>query len=760
MAIDVSKELQAIEEAVYGEEVRGSIHDSIEKIAEEVNVSDPLVVRRAIAPLFSNDSTVVYNVGDYVYRLDQTQPEAPSLYKCQTPTTGGTFDGSCWIKASLGEDVAKRVEVNQFRFDSATSPNILAGKSCNDLTRPGVWYVNKVDGISTLTDFPIDGPGWIRISGPNTGRLMQEVYPSDIETYSYRLFRTKDARLVDGESTTAWTDWYKVPLIPEDGHLDLKADFYYYPLEVSMFEIGTAYVSNSAIRYDTGNGDVIRIKKNQTINLNAGTTIYAGSGYEVRIIKITNNQAEQVSNFTGSPVTIASDGEYVIAFRITNGTTIPLNDSTIGNLYIVNSSKNADVIGTAKFKSDAAFDAVNLTSITADFEQGTAYYKASTNSVKLSDTATRTRQIVESPFNVAQISCESGYEAAVYVCTYDGTTYTPTWYQSAWSEVQQIPISTNGKYIFVVVRKPTDADITPAEANANVRIMSKLEAALEKNAETYRYSYYGQHIDIVPNGYNVNIRDRMPEGMPNSLQAGGVYDGILFQTYSSGNIATIDLSTNTLISTFSAATGHANSCQFSTEKYDPADAYPLLYVTEFNNNLVYVLRVTQTSATLVKTIGLTGTPGYKACASVDTLNNRLITVGVHLNDAFTESGNYTIVSMYDLSDQTETDGVYYPRLIKSFNLPFVFCIQDTKMFNNRLAVLSSADSTIIETYNQHGTWIYWIDPYNESIVNIMKDFPSAMQTSECEVLDIFEDNGKTKLLVVTYKRYSYEIELQ
>lgn len=46
---------------------------------------------------------------------------------------------------------------------------------------------------------------------------MQEVYPSDIETYSYCLFRTKDAKMVDGVSTITWTDWYKIPLIPEDG---------------------------------------------------------------------------------------------------------------------------------------------------------------------------------------------------------------------------------------------------------------------------------------------------------------------------------------------------------------------------------------------------------------------------------------------------------------------------------------------------------------------------------------------------------------
>lgn len=224
---NISTELTNIRDATYGEQVRGSIHDGIRKIAQEVDTtvaeidsSNPVIVRKAIAPYYdSNDTSVIYNIGDYVYHIDDPPTDAPSLYRCQTPTTGGVdFPGSSpnWVKATLANDI-NRSEINQYRFDSVSGPGILAGKSCDDLTRPGVWYVNKVDNVSTLTDFPIDGPGWIRISGPNDNRLIQEVYPSDIETYSYRLFRTKNMRTVDGVSATSWTDWWKIPLVPEEG---------------------------------------------------------------------------------------------------------------------------------------------------------------------------------------------------------------------------------------------------------------------------------------------------------------------------------------------------------------------------------------------------------------------------------------------------------------------------------------------------------------------------------------------------------------
>lgn len=217
MAIDITNELNNIKSATYGEEVRGSIHDGIKKIADEVEASGSVVVRRALTEkVYSSDPSVQYNVGDYVMYPDA---DTGALYICQTATTGGqeTFPGGKWLKVGLADEITDRVEYNNYRFDSANGPEILAGKSCDDLIKASVWFVNKIDGVSTLTDFPIDGPGWIRVTVTNQNRIMQEVYPSDVETYSYRLFRTKDFRTVDGANVSTWTDWYKILLIPEDG---------------------------------------------------------------------------------------------------------------------------------------------------------------------------------------------------------------------------------------------------------------------------------------------------------------------------------------------------------------------------------------------------------------------------------------------------------------------------------------------------------------------------------------------------------------
>lgn len=256
MAIDITAELTAIESATYGEQVRGSIHDGIQKIANSVNsmentltttlsngmtslndradaiettldaeyqavknevdASNPLVVRKGIAPMYDTSNTsTIYNVGDYVYHTDPNDSTTNTLWKCQTATTGGiAFPGTPpnWIQATFAQDVSQRIEVNQFRFDSAPTtqnPNpaqILTGKSCNDLTTPSVWFINNVTNVNTLTDFPLNGPGWIRISAPNTGRVMQEVYPADPSQFPYRLFRAKN--------TGSWSAWYKIAMTP------------------------------------------------------------------------------------------------------------------------------------------------------------------------------------------------------------------------------------------------------------------------------------------------------------------------------------------------------------------------------------------------------------------------------------------------------------------------------------------------------------------------------------------------------------------
>lgn len=212
---DISRELNNIKTAVYGEEVRGSIHDAIQKINNVNEESKPRQVALAVAKDYSSSTSVTYNVGDYVYYPATSASGGThdgQLYICETPTTGGNWVSSAWKLVTISTEITDHVEYNHYRFDSSSS-TILSGKSCNDLTKPGVWFVNKDSNTQMpLNDFPIDGPGWLRVTATNQNRLVQQVYPVSIYDYPFKLIRTKN-------SQQAWNEWMKIPIKNDD--LDL-----------------------------------------------------------------------------------------------------------------------------------------------------------------------------------------------------------------------------------------------------------------------------------------------------------------------------------------------------------------------------------------------------------------------------------------------------------------------------------------------------------------------------------------------------------
>lgn len=210
---NITPYLNKIMSAVYGEEVRGSIHDAIQAINNVVDSSDQAHLMNSIAPTYDTVSTSTnYNVGDLVFRADGSG----RLYMCKVATTGGIdFAGANWTEVPIATILGNYVEVNQFRFDSSTSETIISGKSCDELTTSNVWYVWCRSGSPVVADFPIDGPGWIRVTATGA-RLIQQVYPSDPTRFPYRLYRTRDGRDSSGNSSSAsgstrWSEWLRIP---------------------------------------------------------------------------------------------------------------------------------------------------------------------------------------------------------------------------------------------------------------------------------------------------------------------------------------------------------------------------------------------------------------------------------------------------------------------------------------------------------------------------------------------------------------------
>lgn len=92
--------LAKIREAVYGEEVRGSIHDAIQAINNEVINSDNVHLRNSIASNYS--SSRAYAVDEYVF-----YPDNGVLYRCITaiPSPGEAWNSSHWTAVALSDEV-------------------------------------------------------------------------------------------------------------------------------------------------------------------------------------------------------------------------------------------------------------------------------------------------------------------------------------------------------------------------------------------------------------------------------------------------------------------------------------------------------------------------------------------------------------------------------------------------------------------------------------------------------------------------------
>lgn len=284
----------------------------------------------------------------------------------------------------------------------------------------------------------------------------------------------------------------------------------------------------------------------------------------------------------------------------------------------------------------------------------------------------------------------------------------------------------------------------------------------EMNLGSFAYKYHGDRILPQRHGYNVSTEGAFTlqgGAIIEGSQGGAIYENILAitQDLATDKISLFDMTDHSFINSMTlspSSFSHANSCQFSAEKVDAADALPLLYVARHSDQAVCVYRIastTDTTATRVKLLelGSAAEVGNNVNIAVDKDMNRLISLGTFGASALDGMDNYMILSVYDLNNQTQQGTAYKPELLHRTTLPFIFCVQDCKYINGRIIVLSSADPN--STPYPHSSWIYSIAPYTGGSKAILKQFPEDMESAECEVIDEYTVDGKSILFVVTYQ---------
>ena len=198
-----------------------------------------------------------------------------------------------------------------------------------------------------------------------------------------------------------------------------------------------------------------------------------------------------------------------------------------------------------------------------------------------------------------------------------------------------------------------------------------------------------------------------------NMQGFDIYGATIFQFRGQGTtikdkMLTIAAQSGTIIgNNITAKSDHGDSASFSSVKYEPTDAFPLLYVTADTNPCkVYVNRVTATSSQLIRTLLFPlEQAGYYGAHAYDESRQVMYIVGYTEENYQTDDGgnNKTRVSLWDMSDMTDNgDNTFTPRFISNYDRPFIYTMQGQQFHDGLIWIASGGTGT--------SQYIYALDP--------------------------------------------------
>lgn len=181
---------------------------------------------------------------------------------------------------------------------------------------------------------------------------------------------------------------------------------------------------------------------------------------------------------------------------------------------------------------------------------------------------------------------------------------------------------------------PRKKDLIDRYAADNVMIRRYIK-------KPFDLSNYDRFKEIVVKPYDYEI----PSGKTG--QGFAVYKNYVFQMCDSDHIIIYDTANGwEVVGSYGATIGHGNSAAFSNyEFYVDTDAFPLLYVSSIDGN-VYVLRVTLSGASLIRTIYLD--PAIYGYTPQLALNARQMSMSYVVGKT-TDAAYYTVLKLHRVS---------------------------------------------------------------------------------------------------------------
>lgn len=424
-----------------------------------------------------------------------------------------------------------------------------------------------------------------------------------------------------------------------------------------------------------------------------------------------------------------------------------------------------------------AIDTINAiidsSDIVSDFDSVTTvnatYYSGRVRSWNNISTRVITAETLIFPVDVA-ISASDDYSFAIHdlyiAYEFTGDQAAPgTRLSDEWTKSFVVPKNTN--FLIVLSKGGShNLTITPQDFHTALSLkmypsdLTILTNKVDTLVKDYTYSVEGEYINTKRQGYNaVRLSFNQPSAS-GATQGMAIYNGVIFQCYADGSCKLVDLDTGTLINTLALEAGHAGSVSFSSEFYEETDEFPLLYISDFEAQIItYVYRVSRTEFTLLRTYVVpTNDAGYQGFSCVNKADGTLWTMGNTI--ASYVSGTAFILAHWDITDATEQDGVYIPTLIEKTELPWHQYSQFLQCFNNQIFTgFGARDSSKPASYTNTIMWV--IDCGTMCIKSIITDFPEHIRDSEIEGCDFVPNGGKYDMITTQratdgYYRLNFE----
>lgn len=271
------------------------------------------------------------------------------------------------------------------------------------------------------------------------------------------------------------------------------------------------------------------------------------------------------------------------------------------------------------------------------------------------------------PSNVKVITCDDGYGMQIAVRDNNDN---PLGYYDCNDDLIDLRSITNfakvfytdilpSNYKIYVMVRPSDGSVGKIEDWKHCHLY--VDNSVNKE-ELYNRFYEGKPIDLKKNGfYSCSLFDLNDIGVTTSEapQDIAIYNDKLFCVYNKGELAIVDLKTNTLVNKFNLScyseNNHANTMCFGTKFNSSDDTYPLLYVSESNtpNNYCYVVKITESGSETIQTIKFTnGNNDYKGRIYylIDDLTGYMYTYGSTITNPAMNPNNKIMIKKFNTPD--------------------------------------------------------------------------------------------------------------